>query len=132
MAPGMENISDAGQMQQPIMMDPNQLGGRQAVTNAFNPYAGSAIDLPNFGTFANGGNPQGPSYEAEGEEYVLGGQPNVYGDGTVDKIAPGLNKIKGPSHDGGGVNMSGGDFIVSAKDDFKVDDSFFDDINYLL
>ena len=77
-----------------------------------------------------GGNIDYANYEAEGEEIVyseMGGDngkksalPSVYGKGSIIELTKGISKIKGPSHENGGVKMRGGGKIYSAT--LEVDD----------
>lgn len=84
---------------------------------------------PNFGNYprfmmADGGMPKptGPTYEAENSEVVSGKQPKVYGKGSIQKLAEGMFKIKGNTHENGGVKASGGQYVYS--DRLTLDDSF--------
>ena len=82
--------------------------------------------------YGNGGNIGNPNYEAEGDEFVIGGSPNVYDGGTLKRYGNGLNKIQGNSHEQGGVLMRGGEYVVSAKKNYKVPAEFLNDIKHLL
>lgn len=79
-----------------------------------------------------GGQVGQPNYEAEGDEFVIGGSPNVYDGGTLKRYGNGLNKIQGNSHEQGGVPMRGGEYVVSAKKNYKVPAEFLNDIKHLL
>ena len=81
---------------------------------------------------ADGGNVGNPNYEAENKEFVIGGNPNNYGGGRLKRYGTGLTKIEGATHEQGGVGMRGGDFVISAKQSFKVPESFLNDIKHLL
>ena len=81
---------------------------------------------------ADGGNVGNPNYEAENKEFVIGGNPNNYGGGRLKRYGTGLTKIEGATHEQGGVGMRGGDFVISAKQSFRVPESFLNDIKHLL
>jgi hypothetical protein len=55
-------------------------------------------------------------YEAEAGEVVSyghGGSPTVYGGGKSKDISPGMVSLTGNTHEEGGIDMSGGDFVFS-------------------
>lgn len=109
------------------------LTGLQA-TQSTNPIQTAATILPNIQmpTKANGGEIGNPNYEAENNEFVIGGNPNIYGKGQLERFGTGLNKIKGASHKNGGVEMSGGEYVVSAKKNYRVPETFLNDIKHLM
>ena len=82
--------------------------------------------------YKNGGDIGNPNYEAEGKEFVIGGNPNMYGSGTLKRYGTGLSKIQGNSHEQGGEPMRGGEYIISAKKNYKVPAEFLNDIKHLL
>ena len=73
---------------------------------------------------ANGGNSQ---YEAEGGEIVIGGMPEVYNGGNLKQNSENAFKIEGNSHENGGVDMSGGDYIFS--DRIYLDDDILNELD---
>ena len=55
-------------------------------------------------------------YEAEAGEvvsYSNGGAPTIYGGGRSKNISPGMVSLTGNTHEQGGIDMSGGDFVFS-------------------
>ena len=54
-----------------------------------------------------------PQYEAENNEVVLGNRPKVFNGGEVNKLANGVYKTKGRTHEQGGMEMNGGDYVYS-------------------
>ena len=92
----------------------------------------SSMSNPSGSFKRNGGQVGNPNYEAEGKEFVIGGNPNIYNGGTSKRYGTGLTKLEGNSHEQGGMPMRGGDYVISAKKSFKVPESFLDDIKHLL
>jgi hypothetical protein len=81
--------------------------------------------------FQFGGSPMmmgQPQYEAEGGEVVTGGQPQAMANGQAIPTSSQSATIQGPSHEQGGVDMSGGERVYS--DALKVPLSFSKEIGY--
>jgi hypothetical protein len=65
---------------------------------------------------AYGGNPYPMDYEAEGNEVIQhNSETPMMGNGSLNRLNSNTSTINGPSHNAGGVDMSGGDRIYSDK-----------------
>ena len=107
----------------------NVKAGGQSVYKGVRPTIGAGVKFK----FGEGGpldlspNEGNSQYEAEGGEIVIGGMPEVYNGGNLKQNSENAFKIEGNSHENGGVDMSGGDYIFS--DRIYLDDDILNELD---